>query len=289
MLATSGSGGGMTLRPAARSGVRTPGRAGQTTEANDDTGTRTTGWATAEPDPAVRAAALEVVHRLRLPGPRKVARARRGSGRIHTVPFNGGASEIELDRTVERLVEGTLHGAEDVLVRERRDRRRAVALAVDLSGSMRGERMKTVAGTVAGLATELAGENLAVLAFWSDAALLLPMGGVVSPGRLVEALLRIPAEGLTNVSFPLELAAEQLRRTRVADPRVVLLSDCVHNAGPDPRLAAARLPRLDVLFDDSGECDRALASDLARVGRGRLARVSGYRDVPGALRRIFAG
>ena len=29
----------------------------------------------------------------------------------------------------------------------------------------------------------------------------------------------------------------------------MLLSDCVHNAGPDPRPFAARLPRLDVLLD----------------------------------------
>jgi hypothetical protein len=31
------------------------------------------------------------------------------------------------------------------------------------------------------------------------------------------------------------------------DARVLLLSDCVHNAGPDPRPLATRLPRLDVL------------------------------------------
>ena len=40
---------------------------------------------------------------------------------------------------------------------------------------------------------------------------------------------------------------------------MLLLSDCVHNAGPDPRPIAARLPRLDVLLDTSGEDDVELA------------------------------
>ena len=54
----------------------------------------------------------------------------------------------------------------------------------------------------------------------------------------------------------------------------MLLSDCVHNAGPDPRPFAARLPRLDVLLDVSGEQDLELARDLARpvaAASGRFA------------------
>jgi hypothetical protein len=70
---------------------------------------------------------------------------------------------------------------------------------------------------------------------------------------------------------------------------VLLLSDCVHNAGPDPRLAAAALPRLDVLLDASGEHDEELARDLARLGHGRLAVMHGYRDAAPAVSRLFAG
>jgi hypothetical protein len=70
--------------------------------------------------------------------------------------------------------------------------------------------------------------------------------------------------------------------------RVLLLSDCVHNAGPDPRGVAARLPRLDVLLDASGEHDADLARDLARRGRGIVQTVRTYRDVAPALSRILA-
>ena len=60
-------------------------------------------------------------------------------------------------------------------------------------------------------------------------------------------------------------------------------SDCVHNAGPDPRSNAARLPRLDA----SGEQDADVARDLARLGRGRLLRAAHYRDVAPALSSVF--
>jgi len=62
----------------------------------------------------------------------------------------------------------------------------------------------------------------------------------------------------------------------------------VHNAGPDPRRAAARLPRLDVLLHVSGEKDGELGRELAATGRGSLHRVRQFRDVAPALSAIFA-
>jgi hypothetical protein len=101
--------------------------------------------------------------------------------------------------------------------------------------------------------------------------------------------VRVPARGLTNIAFPLQVAARELSRVPARDARVLLLSDCVHNAGPDPRPAAARLPRLDVLLDAAGEQDPELARDLARLGRGQLRSIRTYHDVAPALGAIFAG
>ena len=107
------------------------------------------------------------------------------------------------------------------------------------------------------------------------------------PRRLVEDLLRIPARGLTNVAFPLRLARRDLAAVPARDARVLLLSDCVHNAGEDPRPLAAALPRLDVLLDTTGEHDTDLGRDLAQLGRGRLRTVRTHRDVAPALGEIF--
>jgi len=239
-------------------------------------------------DPETLRRAREIASRLAVLRPRRDRAARRGIGDVASVPYRGGSDDIDLDRTLEQLAEHPVPADEDIIVRERISTTRSVVLLVDLSGSMRGERVRTAAATVGALAAELARDNLGVIAFWSDAAVLSRLGEHLTPERLVETMLRIPARGLTNLAFPLQTALRELARVPARDARVLLLSDCVHNAGPDPRPFAARLPRLDVLLDVTGEQDVELAHDLVRLGRGRLRQVSTYRDVAPALSDFFA-
>ena len=245
------------------------------------------------PDPETLRRAREIAARLAVPRPRRDRTAQYlqrpgGRGEVASVPYRGGSDDIDLDRTLEQLTEHPVPEDEDIVVRERVTTTRSVVLLVDLSGSMRGERVRTAAAAVGALAAELARDNLAVIAFWSDAAVLSHLGQHVLPERLLESMLRIPARGLTNVAFPLQVARRELGRIPARDARVLLLSDCVHNAGPDPRPFAARLPRLDILLDTTGEQDPELARDLARLGRGQLRPVRTYRDVAPALSEFFA-
>ena len=210
--------------------------------------------------------AREIAARLAVPRPRRDLAGRGGAGELASVRYRGGSDDIDLDRTVEELADHPVPEDEDIVVREQVRTRRSVVLLVDVSGSMRGERIRTAAATVGALAGELARDDLAVIAFWSDAAVLAQLGHRVPPQRLLDAMLQIPARGLTNIAFPLQVARRELTRVPARDARVLLLSDCVHNAGPDPRPLAARLPRLEVLLDASGEQDPDLAHDLARLG-----------------------
>jgi Mg-chelatase subunit ChlD len=232
--------------------------------------------------------ARQIAARLAVPRPRRDTSARRGVGELASVRYRGGSDDIDLDRTIDQLVEHPVPEEDDIIVRERVRTRRSVVLLVDVSGSMRGERVRTAAAAVGALAAELSRDDLAVVAFWSDAAVLSHLGQQVRPQRLLDTMLRIPAKGLTNIAFPLNVAARELARVPARDARVLLLSDCVHNAGPDPRPLAARLPRLDVLLDTSGEQDQELARELARLGRGRLAAIRTYPEVAPALSAIFA-
>jgi Mg-chelatase subunit ChlD len=232
--------------------------------------------------------ARQIAARLAVPRARRDTTGRRGIGELRSLRYAGGSDEIDIDATLDHLVEHPVPEEEDLVVRERVRTRRSVVLAVDISGSMRGDRVRSAAATVGALAGELAGDDFGVIAFWSDAAILVGPGQKVSPDRLVDTLLCIPAPGLTNINFPLQLAHRQLLRFPARDARVLLLSDCFHSAGPDPRRAAARLPRLDVLLDTSGEHDDDMARDLSRLGRGRLARVTGSRDVASTVSGFFA-
>ncbi len=204
------------------------------------------------------------------------------------MPYRGGSDDIDLDRTLEQLAEQPVPEDEDIVVRERVTTTRSVVLLVDVSGSMRGERVRTAAATVGALAAGAGRDNLAVIAFWSDAAVLSHLGQQCARSGWWSRCCAIPARGLTNVAFPLQVARRELARVPARDARVLLLSDCVHNAGPDPRPFAARLPRLDVLLDTTGEQDPELARDLARLGRGRRRLVRTYRDVAPALSEFFA-
>jgi Mg-chelatase subunit ChlD len=241
----------------------------------------------AVPVPETLRRARQIASRLAMARPRRDVTARRGAGELVSVRYRGGSDDIDLDRTLDQLVEHPVPEDDDIVVREQVRTRRSVVLLVDVSGSMRGERARTAAATVGALAAELARDDLGVIAFWSDAVVLAHLGQRVPPQRLLDAMLRVPAKGLTNVAFPLEAAARELARVPARDARVLLLSDCVHNAGPDPRPYAGRLPRLDVLLDTSGESDPELARDLARLGRGRLAKANAYRDVAPAVSSLF--
>lgn len=281
----------MTLRAHARDGAGTAKRraGGDAREWTDEEGEVVgAGLETIEPDPEVRARAHAIAARLSVPRPRADRAARRGAGRLVSLPYRGGSDDIDLDRTIERLAERPIPDDDDIVVRERVRTRRTVVLAADVSGSMRGERVRTAAATVGALCAELADDALAVIAFWSDAAIVQRASDPVRPDAILDRVLRIPARGLTNVAFPLELAARELERVPARDARAILLSDCVHNAGPDPRPLAARLPRLDVLLDADGEKDVELGRELARSGRGTMRVIRGHRDVAPAVRAAFA-
>jgi MoxR-like ATPase/Mg-chelatase subunit ChlD len=284
----NGQDGGVALRSAGALPPPPPARADERTmpsQSDDEGELQPLDEVAADTEVARRA--QEIASRLALVRRRDRRPRSGGRGVLQSAPFDGGSDEIDLDATMDALLETPDIAPEDVVVRTRLLHPRAIALLVDISGSMRGERVRTAAATVGALAGEMEDDQLAVVAFWSDAALLLPLGERVEPGPLMETLLRLPARGLTNVGFPLEIAAKELAGARTTQTRAILLSDCVHNAGADPVPLAAGLARLDILLDVSGEHDALLARELAQAGRGRFSPVRTHRDVAPALDAIF--
>lgn len=284
----SGAGGTGLATAAERDPGRRPDRRPGATAFSDDEGrVDDEEGEQAGPNRDVRARANEIAVGLALEDPHRRRRPRRGGEEILALPYSGAGGEVDLDRTLDALAEQRPLQAEDIVVRERRRTKREIVLAVDISGSMRGERLLTAAATVGALSAGLHRDDLAVIAFWSDAAMLLRLGERVPLEVLVDSMLGLDAAGLTNVSFPLQMALQELGNPGRCEQRVLLLSDCVHNAGPDPRAAAAALPRLDVLFDVGGERDSELADQLASTGRGSLRPIRGYHDVAPAVSEIL--
>jgi Mg-chelatase subunit ChlD len=237
--------------------------------------------------PVVRQMAATIARRLSVRPRSRDRLVTRGAGRLVSVPYRYGSDDIDLDRTLEVLTERPVPDDTDIVVRERMRSRRAVVLMVDVSGSMRGEKVRIAAAAVGALASDLVDDELAVVAFWRDAVLVKPLTRPVPAVRILDDLLRIPAKGLTNVHFALKVGVGELGRSRARRRHAILLSDAVHNAGPDPRLVASRFGRLDVLLEVDGEHDAELGSDLSRLGHGELLPVRHHRDVAGALNRAL--
>jgi Mg-chelatase subunit ChlD len=258
--------------------------------ATTETGARRDLEEVAEPAPQaaeVRAMAHAIARRLSVRPRWRDRLAPAGTGQLASVPYRYRSDDIDLDRTLEVLTERPVPEETDIIVRERLRARRAVALLVDVSGSMRGEKVHIAAATVAALAGHLIEDELAVIAFWKDAVIVQPVHRRRSEVEVLDDLLRLPAKGLTNVGFALEVALGELSRSRARRRSAILLSDAVHNAGPDPRLVAGRFLHLDALLESTGEHDAELAHDLARLGRGRVFAVRHHRDVAPALNEIL--
>lgn len=242
------------------------------------------------PDPQVASMARTIARRLAVRRRPRAARSERGTGALASMPYAYRSDDIDLDKTIELLAERPRPEDTDVIVRERTSSRRAVVLIVDVSGSMRGEKVRIAAATVGALSADLCGpaDQLALVAFWSDAGVLTSLTDAVPPARLLDQLLRIPARGLTNVGFGLSVAHAVLAGSAARRRTAILLTDAVHNAGPDPREPARRFPELHVLLETDGEHDLPLGRDLARLGHGTLHPVHTHRDVAPALNRILA-
>ena len=91
--------------------------------------------------PAVRQMAATIARRLSVRPRSRDRLTVRGSGRLVSVPYRYGSDDIDLDRTLEVLTERPVPEDTDIIVRERMRGRRAVVLMVDVSGSMRGEKV----------------------------------------------------------------------------------------------------------------------------------------------------
>ncbi|MEU6643605.1 VWA domain-containing protein [Saccharomonospora sp. NPDC046836] len=128
-------------------------------------------------DREVAAMAQAIARRLAVRRRRHDPHAERGTGTSASMPYRYQSDELDLDRTIEVLAERPRPEDTDIVVRERMGTRRAVALVVDVSGSMRDEKVRIAAATMAALSADLSqtGDQFALIAFWSDAAVLKPM------------------------------------------------------------------------------------------------------------------
>lgn len=201
----------------------------------------------------------------------------------HTVQDSLPAEgELDLDRTLESPRPWT---AADLVISRVEPREADVVAVLDMSLSMTGEKIALTALAAAILRLKL--EHVAVVAFDTEAHMLVRVGESVDPRELVRRVLEVPAQGYTNIEAGLRMALRELNRSTRRERVGILLSDGIYNVGWDPVRVAASFPRLHVV--QVGQEERQGTKTCARMvsaGRGRLYRAVAYEDLPGVVRRL---
>jgi Mg-chelatase subunit ChlD len=235
-------------------------------------------------DPALRALARQYAGKLVVELAKHGAHGRRGVGRIVTKPLAETGGDLDVDASIEGIVEARGQGRAPRL-----DELRALdwhrpstawCLLVDRSGSMGGERVATAALAAASVALRNPADH-SVLAFSGSVVVVKGQHQDKAPDRVAEGLFVLRGHGTTDLALALESAAEQLGRSQASRKLCVLLSDC-RATDEDAALAAAR--SVDELFVIApADDDEAARRFAGRVG-ARFATLDGPASVP----RVFA-
>jgi len=238
---------------------------------------------TSATDPALRELARRLAGRLMLDLSRRGRTRPRGVGKIVTQPYRPDRGDIDLDASLEAVLEGRAGArapdAERLYVRGWVKPHTALCLLVDRSGSMGGRPLATAAVAAAAVAWRTP-QDYSVLAFGKDVVAAKSQDSTKSSDQVVNAVLSLRGFGTTDVAGALVAAREQLGRTRAGRKVTVLLSDCRATVEGDPAAAARGLEELVVVAPDT-DADEARAF-AAQVG-ARFVTVTGPSDIPEAL------
>ncbi len=174
--------------------------------------------------------------------PRRVAE-RSGAGPVRTSPYLSARLDSShiLRGTTETYLAIAL-SAPDQRIKHRPPT--SVAIVLDRSGSMLGKPWEDAQRAAIELIDKLgADDELAIIAYSTAADVVVPLGPATADARDAAraAVARLLADGGTNISGGMTLAADELGRARTRLRRMVLISDGQANEGIYDRHGLVRL------------------------------------------------
>jgi Mg-chelatase subunit ChlD len=202
-------------------------------------------------------------------------------------PYGGG--EMMLEETLERIIAKDIPDYDDIIMRVRREKAVDVALMMDTSLSMTGEKLALSAVAAAILACKSRVDRYAVVTFESSAKPLKKMREKITVDKVIERLINVPAAGYTNIEDALVKGLEELAGGRMRRKAAVLVTDGKYTAGGDPCEMAARFDRLEVIATKDYNMDLACCERIAAAGGGHVHNVADYSELPEAVYRVLRG
>ncbi len=190
--------------------------------------------------------------------------------------------EVDLDRTIEEIVEHRVFSYENIFGLDRQKHEKATVIMMDASGSMQGLNLSMAAIATSSLAMNLNVRDQYGVILFSERFNVFK--GIDQPKYLDEVLsgiLNSLPEGRTNIGVGLSAGLKELQKTNVQHKMGILLTDGWQNIGSDPVKIAPKFPRLHVISLPGG--NPVLARKIAQVGRGYFIPINGLLDISRAI------
>jgi Mg-chelatase subunit ChlD len=242
---------------------------------------------TSATDPALRELAKRLAGRLYLDVSRRGSVRPRGIGTIATTAYRPDAGDLDIDASIDALSEARARGGvvdtDDLRVRSWVKPGTALALLVDRSGSMGGKPLAASAIAAAAVAWR-APQDYSVMAFASDIVVTKSQDAPKPAENVITDVLALRGHGTTDLAGAMQVAAQQLGRSRAGRRITVLLSDCRSTVRGDAIGAARTLDELVIIAPDGDDEEaRAFANSVG----ARITTIAGPSEIPAALARLL--
>jgi hypothetical protein len=208
------------------------------------------------------------------------------TGECKTIPFNFEGDELELDRTIEGIVENPILSYSNIYVLEKKRRKKASVIIIDASGSMQGENLSIAAIAATSMAINLDHKDeYGVILFSEQANHYKRIDEQKMIDEVIKGILDIQPGGRTNICIGLLAGLREIQRSTIDQKIGILLTDGQQNIGNDPMLMARKYPQLHVINLPGGKPD--LSKKIAECGKGHYIPLKNILDVPKAIVRCL--
>ena len=199
----------------------------------------------------------------------------------------GEDTEIDVESTLELVVEKNHISPSDLIVERREPKQLAVAMMLDASLSMSGDKLAMATAAIAVLAFRLKTVDYMLITFNDRPTVLKRVDQSKSLDDLISNLLEAHAGGYTNIDAALRKGSEELSKAETKNRVGILITDGNYTVGADPIEAACSYRRLFVVMTESHDCQPMTCDAVAKTGGGKMYTVSSYDEIPRVLYKVL--
>lgn len=199
----------------------------------------------------------------------------------------GEDAEIDVESTLDLIVEKKHISPSDLIVERREPRRLAVAMMLDASLSMSGDKLAMATAAIAVLAFRLKTVDYLLITFNDRPTVLKRVSQSKSLDDIISDLLDAHAGGYTNIEGALRKGNEELAKASTKNKVGILITDGNYTVGADPADSAGSYRRLFVIMTESHDCQPEVCEGIARNGGGRMYSVASFDEIPRVLYKVL--